>query len=329
MGFFKRLFEGGSAEATPEELEARESREAERKFQTLKDDGVRAKNMGEIAYARKCLESALAIREEAEAMSYLAEVCLRQGDHAAAVPLLEKLNENAEAGIAIKLLLAQCYEKTGKADEAISLCNEALALNAQEPLAHYVSALASRQKKDWFAAIASLTLALQSAPEYAEATLLRAQVLAEMGQHAEALADVNALIEADKLSEEVLLLKGELECRMGNFDAANAAYDAVLELNPFCREVSLGRADVLEAQDLHGEAIDALSAAIEEYSDFGELYLRRGALRLALGDKEGAAADMKRALELEPKRAAELNGEYQSLENRVAEQFRALNPYGF
>ncbi len=327
MGFLKRLFEGSNA--TPETEEQRKARETERNFLTLKDDGVRAKNMGELAFARKCLENALAIREEDEAMSYLAEICIRQADFVAAIPLLEKLTATAPENTELHLLLAQSYEKTGKADEAIAECQKVLALNEGEARAHYISACAGKQKKDYFSAIAALTIALQLQPDYSSATLLRAQILNDMGQYAEALNDVDALLKAKQFTEEVILLKAELECRKGNYEKANAAYDAVLEINPFCREVSLGRAAVLEAQGLHAEAIDLLSAAIEEYPNCGELYLRRGAIRLGLNDKEGAAADMKLALEVDASCATEFNGEYQSMENRVSEQLRALNPYGF
>ncbi len=325
MGFLKRLFEGGSS--TPETAEEKAARELERNFATLKDDGVRAKNMGELAFARKCFESALALKDEEETASYLAEIFLRQSEFSAALPLLEKLtetNENTE----LKLLLAQCYEKTGAADEALKTCAEVLAADAGEARAHYISACASKQKKDYFSAIASLTLALQIQAEYDAATLLRAQVLTEMQQYTEALTDIDTLMTAEKATEDVLLLKGELECRLGNYEAANAAYEAILMLNPFSREVSLGKAAVLEAQDLHGEAIDLLSAAIEEYPDFAEFYLRRGAIRFRLNDKDGAEADMKSALRLKPERSSDFDGEYQSLENKTNAQMSALNPFG-
>lgn len=46
--------------------------------------------------------------------------------------------------------------------------------------------------------------------------------------------------------------------------------------------------------------------------ELGDCLTQRGAMLLAMGDKQGAEADMKRFLELNPEKVGELNGEYKA-----------------
>ena len=69
--------------------------------------------------------------------------------------------------------------------------------------------------------------------------------------------------------------------------------------------------------------------AIELQPDFAEAYKQRGGVRLALHDKEGAADDLRRALELKPEVVSEVEGEFTNVENQMSERYRNMNPYGF
>lgn len=71
MGFLKTLF-GGREESPEEKAEKRRERE----FDVLKYDGVRARKMGEVKYAIRCFREALALRNDSETASYLAEALL-------------------------------------------------------------------------------------------------------------------------------------------------------------------------------------------------------------------------------------------------------------
>ena len=78
MGFFSSIF------GTPQTSE-------EGKFDTLRDDGVRAMQMGELPYAEKCLKAALELRDDDKTKAFLAEVYLHMNQYDAALPLLEVL----------------------------------------------------------------------------------------------------------------------------------------------------------------------------------------------------------------------------------------------
>ncbi|MBQ5505551.1 MAG: hypothetical protein IIT85_00215, partial [Prevotella sp.] len=62
-------------------------------------------------------------------------------------------------------------------------------------------------------------------------------------------------------------------------------------------------------------------------------FSERGKIKLALGDKEGAEADMRSLLELEPQRAEGVNGEYsaegtEDIARKVEQAYRNNNPLG-
>ena len=96
-------------------------------------------------------------------------------------------------------------------------------------------------------------------------------------------------------NEDVLMLKARLEHAKGNADEAVNVYNKVIDVNPF---------------------------SIEAYKE-------RGALLMETGDKEGAAADMHKVLELSPKDIADINGDFSSegIEAKTRKAY-ANNPLG-
>ena len=88
MSFLKKLF------GTPENLSPEEEAQAaaRRNFETLRDDGVRAMQMGEVPFALKCFEEALNITPgDRRTQAFKAEAHLRMGQYAEALPLLKAL----------------------------------------------------------------------------------------------------------------------------------------------------------------------------------------------------------------------------------------------
>ena len=69
------------------------------KAQILRDDGVRAMQMGEIPYSVKCLKASLELRPDASTEGLLAEALLRAGETAEALPILEKFAQQGDCVI--------------------------------------------------------------------------------------------------------------------------------------------------------------------------------------------------------------------------------------
>ncbi|MBQ9363658.1 MAG: hypothetical protein IJT97_09630 [Bacteroidaceae bacterium] len=55
-----------------------------------------------------------------------------------------------------------------------------------------------------------------------------------------------------------------------------------------------------------------VNRAVSEEPENPEAYILRGQISLAIGDKKGAAEDMKRALELRPELLSSFSGEYKN-----------------
>ena len=326
-----------SKPATSAENETAESElSVESRFAILRDDGVRALKMGEAAYAVRCFTAALELQDDLETLSFLAEAQYRMQDYAAAEPSLRKLAEAQPENLNVLLLLARTLSMLSRHAEMKSVCENVLTLLDKTPenepwqaVARYHLADAHFHLDNPFQAIAEITLSLQLRSEYAEARLLRARILASMEQWNEALEDTSVLVEQTPENEDALLLHAQALAALVRNAEAESVFKQLLELNPFHRGAVVGLVGLYERMSRLDFALEVCNEAIELTPDFAEAYTLRGAIRLRLHDKMGAADDMKKGLELNPQQAAQLDGEFTNAENRMNECYRNLNPYGF
>lgn len=316
MGFLSSLF--GKGEQT----------EAE-KFDTLRDDGVRAMQMGELPYAEKCFLAALELKHDLKTVGFLAETYLRMRNSEKACPLLEELHEKEADNVEVALLLAQTLGELKRYDEERKACEEIIADHPEEARALYLDAEACNGLGDQFTAIARLTQCLVLEPEYQRALKLRAEVLGGMGQWTSALEDIETLVAADAENEDYLVLRAEAFTALSENDKAIADYCRVLENNPFNRDAVLRLGKLYAQTKQWDKALALYDEVIELLPDFAEAYKARGAVRYHLKDEAGAADDLKKALELKPEVVQEVDGEYTNLANRVEEMYRERNPYQF
>ena len=85
-------------------------------------------------------------------------------------------------------------------------------------------------------------------------------------------------------------------------------------LNPFNEKAYLLAADLYVSTQALDRAIAVYDEALEINPNFAKAYHERGRIKLLKGDKEGAAEDMKRAMELAPENSENINGEYNNYE---------------
>lgn len=316
MGFLSSLF--GSSRPTEE-----------KNFETLRDDGVRAMQMGELPYAQKCFTAALALQHDLRTVGFLAEALLRTGEYEKALPLLKEISQSANDTLEVDLLLAQTQGRVGLYEEEQLTCAAIIAAHPEEPRALYLAAEADHALHNDIMAIAHLTQCLQLRPAYEQALYLRAKVLAGMLQWAEALADVEALMKVDDEQADYLLLHADILAALGRTDEATADLQKVLTLNPFCDAATLKLGSLYEQTTQWDKALTLYDEAIDMRPEFAAAYKARGGVKNHLKDAEGAAADLKRSLELAPERAKDLDGEYTNVENEMNDRYKRLNPYGF
>lgn len=290
MGFWKTLFGG---EADPEEVKKNSD---ERQFDLLKYDGVKAMRMGQFEYAMKCFQKALETQNDPEVHDYLSRAYIRQGMLDEAFAELKTVVDMEPDNVNLMMQAASVAHMKEDYTAMAALCEQAIAVDAENALAHLFYAKCELGQQNVVQAIARLTKVIALDEELIEPHLLRGQTLLQMGDLKAARQDVDWLEEHSPANEDVLLLHARIEAAQGQVDAALKKYGEVIDVNPF--------------------NIDA--------------FRERGRLRLLQDDKDGAEADMKMVLELNPQEMADVSGDYsaEGIEQKTRQAYSNLNPFG-
>ena len=323
MSFLKSLFSSNKSEDNATETD-------NKKFQTLKYDGVRAKNMGELPLALKFLEEALSLKtDDAETMSYLVEIYMSTGHAEKALSLIKPLLDIEPNNISLLFAQAQAAERINDFETMAEACKKAIAVDATNVSAIYLLARAYKGQKNEILSVAELTKALTIKPDYQPALLLRAQTLLLMNQYAEAEKDINQFLEAEPDSEEALILKADIRSLASDEEEAEKYYKKALEANPFSEEAILKLGELYIKINQLDKALALLDDIISSQPTIAAAYKQRGLVKRLLKDDIGAMEDLKQAIELSPKEAKEIDGEFSNIENAMENHYRRLNPYGF
>ena len=296
MGFLKTLF-GGREESPEEKAEKRRERE----FDVLKYDGVRARKMGEVKYAIRCFREALALRNDSETASYLAEALLSDKQAEEARSILAKLAEELPDHIGVRLAMARADEMMQDYTRMDEDCRAALQIDNGHAGALYRSAQAKHALHDELNAVALLTQAIVQDEHLTE----------------------------QPAPEEAVMLKAALRLQQGDAPTAITYYNKVKTQNPLMGKAYVGLSTAYAANRQLDRALSTLDEAVELIPDFSEGYKERGRIKLMLNDKAGAADDLKKALETSPEAAKALEGQFSNIEQEMNEQYKNRNPYGF
>lgn len=266
MNFFQKLF--GSKEETPEE---EREKEKEKNFDVLKYDGVRALRTGQFQYAIKCFQNALEIDDDLEIHDYLSRAYIYNNELLPAYKELEILAKAEPANQDILIRMANVAYMTEDYDTMADVCEKAMKLSTDNPLVYYFYARAKRGQGDYVNALAMVTKAIELDDGRFDFHLLRGEILLDMDDTEGADKEADWLLKHDADEEDALLFKARVEKKKGDNKLAIHYYNKLTDVNPF---------------------------RIEAYRE-------RGALRLAIGDKEGAEEDGQKLLELNPQEEAE------------------------
>ena len=274
MGFFKS-FLGGKSETAEEQRQ----KEAQKKFEIFKYDGMRAQRMGRMDYAITCFTEALSIQEDFETRGYLAQTFIRMGQLDKARRELETMIQSEPTHTDSYLMLCNvCYMQ----EDYVAMAQAAervIQLEAGNAVAHYLLAKADDGQGNPLMCVAHLTQAIMLKEDYTEARLLRAEALIKMGQLSEADEDLQAVLAAEPDNESAILLRGRLKQATGHPEDAEADYQRLIELNPFNEQA---------------------------YLALGVLYVERK-------EMSKATALFKEAVEMNPEFAKSFNGVFQNI----------------
>ncbi len=291
MGFWKSFFGG-----EPENPEEEKKNAEDKNFDVFKYDGVKAMRIGQFDYAERCFREAMKIKDDLEVNDYLSQTLMRLGRLDEALAEMRIMINAQPSNAALLLQAAHVAYMLEDYDEMKKLCEQALALNAENAMANYMMAQAVLGQNDMISGIAYLTKAVSQNATLGDARLLRAKTLLKMGDIKGASEDVVWLLEHTDADEDVLLMAARVAHLSGKDDTALDIYNKVIELNPF--------------------QMDA--------------YRERGQIRYEKGDKKGAEDDMQKLLEMNPNELADVSGDYsaEGVEQAMKRVYSAINPFG-
>lgn len=308
MGIFTSLFGGGKPD------ESQEDRQKRKNFEILKYDGIRARNIRQLPYAIQCFEEAVALQEDTETMSLLASAYMQAERTEEACRVLNRICEKEPGNITALLSLAGIYDMQQDYSAMASICQKALQADPAHATALYMAGKAAHALHNDLQAIAMLTQATMQNETFAEAYLLRAEVLWSMRQAKDALEDIERVLALNANEEQAILTKGEIKAAAGDAAEAFHCFDRVTELNPFNENAYLLKGALLVEQKEFDKAIETYEEAMELMPEHAGLYRERGRARLLKGDKEGSMEDLKKAIELNPESETRLNGSFKNFD---------------
>ena len=281
MNFFKKLF--GVAPEEKEQTQEEKLAEATKNFDILKYDGVKALKTSQYDYAVECFKHALDIKEDLEINDYLSQAYTALGDLSEAYRQLQKLADAQPGNIDIFIRMAHIAYMMEDYVVMGTACEKALLVDKDSPEALYLYAKSCVGTNDTANAVAMLTKAISVKDDYAEAYLLRGEVLLEDDKLDEADEDASYLLEKYPDNEDILMLKANIEGKRGNPSAAIGYLDKAIDSNPFRVEA----------------------------------YRLRGTLRQQTGDESSGQADLDYAAEL----AAQQDVPQEDIEKKTREQY--------
>ena len=302
MGFFKSLF-GGKSEDPVEEKE----KQIQKEFEILKYDGIRARRLHRMDYARKCFEEAIKLQDDFETYAQLVQLLVETGDFQAALEPLEHMAK-AEPHIAetfislatVHFMLENYQEMADNAQLAIDRAPE----NMQ---AYFLKGKAMQGLSKDDEAVQLFTKAIELQGDFAEALLLRGQIYLRQAKLADAMADAEAAIASGKEVESGLLLRGSVKEVENKPEEAEADYRQVLELDPFNKQAYTYIGKLYLKNERYADAVSMMDDAIEMSPVFAQAYELRAEAKKLMGDVEGATKDAAAAVNL--KAASEVTGE--------------------
>ena len=270
---------------------------AEKDFEVVKYDGVRAMRSGKPDYAIKCFTYALGMKDDLEVRDYLSQVYISSHHLSEAMEQLSTIAAARPDNVKVYLRMANVAYMMEDYDAMAEAASKAMAVDGDNTTAICLYARAERGRGDNEKAIGILTKAIEIDGNCADARLQRGECFLAAGNCKGAMDDADTLLKSHSDSEDVLLLKAKAELAAGDKAAAVEWYGKVISVNPF-----------------------SLPA-----------YKGRGALLRDMGKDDEAEEDLSKVVEFEHQNTtiASAGQASEGIEDKLSRQYKSQNPYGF
>ncbi len=204
--------------------------------------------------------------------------------------------------------LAQALSQSGRFDEAIAECREALKIKPDFPAAHNNLGNALIQSKPGSGtvpgqnaldeAIGHFRAALQIKPDFMQARSNLGNVLLQKGQVDEAIAQFQKILEMDPHIAEAEFSLGKAFLQKREVNKAIAHCQKALEIEPDHAEAQYCLGNAFIAEGKYSEAIANYEAAVRTRPDFFEAHHNMGCVLATIGKTDEALEQFNEALRL-------------------------------
>ena len=252
-----------------------------------------------------CREALSASPDDPDALALLGDVCLRGGRTARAVKHYRRAVAAAKRGRqpvnpALLVSFGSALQESGDVRGALAAFDEALEADAEHVDARFVRAGLAWGMGDKARAVADLKIVVERQPDHVRAVANLGAALHEAGDIAGAVAVMRPLSEAGA-QDAMLLYNFGLALKDGeDLDAGIDYLQRSIALQPDNLNAYIVLVSSLIMRSRLAEAEAAIDAALKRWPDNTAMLSYRGSERLAAGDREGALAALRRALEVDP-----------------------------
>jgi tetratricopeptide (TPR) repeat protein len=167
---------------------------------------------------------------------------------------------------------AHAFAKDGEYYKAISLYDDILLVEPQNPEAFMDKGLALEELNDNEGAIIYYDKALKSRPRYKDAYKNKGRLLEKLNRYSEAVAVYDMVLDLDPRDTSVLNDKGNIFEKLKRYDESLICYDKVIEINSQHFKAYSNKSIVLKELKKYDEAISCLYKAIELNPEFIAAY---------------------------------------------------------
>jgi len=244
-----------------------------------------------------------------QALQGRALLYLQKGENEKAVAELKRLVDEDTDNAALMAVLADALTNLKKYDEALKYCDAVIQHAPRATLGYNLRARLKAIKDDVKGAIADLDEALAIDPKDVNALLMRSRLHAADGNDAKAKEDVDQALRLRPELPEAIITRSMIAARNEKWADAIADMQILLQTDPTNNEYRLRLATYLSGDKRPRKAIELLTTIIDGIgsdADKDELEVRAEALRsrgdalLSVGKHAEAVKDYEEALKLEP-----------------------------
>jgi tetratricopeptide (TPR) repeat protein len=183
---------------------------------------------------------------------------------------------------------------------AIPACTELIRRNSKDANAYYNRGVSHRQRDEEDQALADYTKAIETDPKYQEAYVNRGVILSDRNEYDKAISDFTKGIELNPKDERAYANRAWTFTQKDDFTRAIRDYTKAIELDGKDADSYAGRAWANYKAKKLPQALSDASKSLDLKGGDANVLDTRAHIYEALGRREEAIADFRRALEADP-----------------------------